>query len=47
MTLISFFEKYIYATCARVNGGYAVGHDNQIYLLDNEGNPLGILEGHD
>ncbi|CAD8212029.1 unnamed protein product [Paramecium pentaurelia] len=47
VTLISFFEKYIYATCARINGGYAVGHDKQIYLLDNEGNPLGILDGHD
>ncbi|CAK67180.1 unnamed protein product (macronuclear) [Paramecium tetraurelia] len=47
VTLISFFEKFIYASCARVNGGYAVGQDKQIYLLDNEGNLLGILDGHE
>jgi phospholipase A-2-activating protein len=45
--VLSFFENYIYATCARVGGGYAIGHDKDIYLIDDEGNPLGTLSGHD
>lgn len=45
---ITLFDDYIYAVLVRPDlKGFIVGcKDNKIYLLDNEGNPNSILEGH-
>lgn len=45
---IDLFEDYIFATLVRAFGkGFAVAvKNNKIFLLDLEGNPSGLLEGH-
>ena len=45
---ITLFDDYIYNVIVRPdNEGFIVGcKDKKIYLLDSEGNPTGMLEGH-